>query len=117
MIRLPLTRNVLTGSCADKSCINEREFIRFMNLSPSWLSLLLPRVHRLARKFKCRQQIRDCRTEVVNVLLHRYDLFKTLLLRNRIPLIDHQIEDGLLLHTISSILAGTVATSKHYGYV
>ncbi|KAH9891121.1 dicarboxylic acid transporter [Cubamyces lactineus] len=40
-----------------------------------------------------------------------YDLFKTLLLRNRIPLIDHQIEDGLLLHTISSVLAGTVATT------
>ncbi|KAI0367511.1 dicarboxylic acid transporter [Pilatotrama ljubarskyi] len=40
-----------------------------------------------------------------------YDLFKTLLLRNPLPLIDHQLEDGLVLHTISSVLAGTVATT------
>ncbi|KAI9059580.1 dicarboxylic acid transporter [Trametes sanguinea] len=40
-----------------------------------------------------------------------YDMFKTLLLRNRLPMVDYQLEDGLLLHTISSILAGTVATT------
>ncbi|KAH9850664.1 dicarboxylic acid transporter [Lenzites betulinus] len=40
-----------------------------------------------------------------------YDLFKSMLLRNRIPLIDYQLKDGLLLHTISSVLAGTVATT------
>ncbi|KAI8983353.1 dicarboxylic acid transporter [Trametes punicea] len=40
-----------------------------------------------------------------------YDMFKTLLLRNRIPLVGYQLEDGLLLHCISSILAGTVATT------
>ncbi|KAI0825231.1 dicarboxylic acid transporter [Trametes gibbosa] len=40
-----------------------------------------------------------------------YDLFKSMLLRNRVPLVDYQLKDGLLLHTISSVLAGTVATT------
>lgn len=42
----------------------------------------------------------------------RYDLFKTMMLRNPIPVIDYQLQDGLLLHAISSVLAGTVATSE-----
>ncbi|PIL30881.1 transporter [Ganoderma sinense ZZ0214-1] len=40
-----------------------------------------------------------------------YDLFKQLLLRNRLPIVDHQMQDGLLLHSVASILAGTVATT------
>ncbi|KAH9927465.1 mitochondrial carrier, partial [Epithele typhae] len=43
--------------------------------------------------------------------VYRYDLFKQILLRSRIPLIDYQMTDGLLLHTVSSITAGAVATT------
>lgn len=44
----------------------------------------------------------------------RYDLFKQILLRNKVPVIDYQMQDGLLLHSVSSVLAGTVATSKSF---
>ncbi|KAI0757421.1 mitochondrial carrier [Daedaleopsis nitida] len=40
-----------------------------------------------------------------------YDLFKQILLRNRLPLIDYQMEDGLLLHSLASVAAGTFATT------
>lgn len=41
-----------------------------------------------------------------------YDFFKQLLLRNRLPLLDYQLKDGLLLHSVASVMAGTVATSE-----
>ncbi|EJF58460.1 mitochondrial carrier [Dichomitus squalens] len=40
-----------------------------------------------------------------------YDLFKQLLLRNRLPIVDYQMKDGLFLHSVASVLAGTVATT------
>ncbi|EIM83503.1 dicarboxylic acid transporter [Stereum hirsutum FP-91666 SS1] len=40
-----------------------------------------------------------------------YDLFKSSLLGSRIPVIDYEIRDNLLLHTLASCLAGTVATT------
>lgn len=40
-----------------------------------------------------------------------YDLFKTTLLARPIPLINYQLHDNLLLHLISSFLAGTFATT------
>ncbi|RDX56323.1 dicarboxylic acid transporter [Lentinus brumalis] len=40
-----------------------------------------------------------------------YDLFKQMLLRNKLPLVDYQLQDGLLLHSIASVLAGTFATT------
>lgn len=40
-----------------------------------------------------------------------YDYFKTMLLRKPLPLLDYQLKDSLLLHTIASCLAGTVATT------
>ncbi|RDB28977.1 Mitochondrial dicarboxylate transporter [Hypsizygus marmoreus] len=40
-----------------------------------------------------------------------YDLFKSTLLRNPIPVVDYQLRDNLLLHVIASLLAGTFATT------
>ncbi|KAH9945595.1 dicarboxylic acid transporter [Amylocystis lapponica] len=40
-----------------------------------------------------------------------YDFFKSKLLHNPVPIIDYQLRDNLLLHTVSSLLAGTVATT------
>ncbi|OBZ79767.1 Mitochondrial dicarboxylate transporter [Grifola frondosa] len=40
-----------------------------------------------------------------------YDYFKTTLLRHPLPIIDYQLRDNLLLHTVASLLAGTVATT------
>ncbi|KAI0719116.1 mitochondrial carrier [Cerioporus squamosus] len=40
-----------------------------------------------------------------------YDLFKQMLLRNKLPLIDYQLQDGLVLHSIASVMAGTFATT------
>ncbi|KZT06219.1 dicarboxylic acid transporter [Laetiporus sulphureus 93-53] len=40
-----------------------------------------------------------------------YDLFKTILLRHRIPVIDYHFHDNLGLHMAASTLAGTVATT------
>ncbi|KAI0735679.1 mitochondrial carrier [Earliella scabrosa] len=40
-----------------------------------------------------------------------YDLFKQMLLRNRIPFTEHQMQDGLLLHSMCSIAAGAFATT------
>ncbi|KAF8167827.1 mitochondrial carrier domain-containing protein [Crassisporium funariophilum] len=40
-----------------------------------------------------------------------YDLFKTILVSRPIPVIDYQLHDNLLLHLISSCLAGTFATT------
>jgi len=40
-----------------------------------------------------------------------YDLFKSTLLRNPLPLVDFELQDGLLLHVISSLLAGAFATT------
>jgi len=40
-----------------------------------------------------------------------YDFFKSTLLRHPIPVLDYQLKDSLLLHVISSCLAGTVATT------
>ncbi|KAL0581377.1 hypothetical protein V5O48_000641 [Marasmius crinis-equi] len=40
-----------------------------------------------------------------------YDLFKQALLHKSIPIIDYELKDSLLLHSIASCLAGTVATT------
>ncbi|KAF8665155.1 hypothetical protein AX16_000620 [Volvariella volvacea WC 439] len=40
-----------------------------------------------------------------------YDFFKSKLIKRRIPGIDYQLHDGLVLHVISSCLSGTVATT------
>ncbi|PCH33239.1 mitochondrial carrier [Wolfiporia cocos MD-104 SS10] len=40
-----------------------------------------------------------------------YDLFKSTLLRNRIPIVDFQFKDNLALHMVASTVAGTVATT------
>ncbi|GLB36531.1 putative mitochondrial carrier (TC 2.A.29) family protein [Lyophyllum shimeji] len=40
-----------------------------------------------------------------------YDFFKSMLLRNPIPLVDYQLRDNLLLHVIASTMAGTIATT------
>lgn len=40
-----------------------------------------------------------------------YDFFKASLLNRTIPVFNHKLKDSLLLHSISSILAGTVATT------
>ncbi|KAL6300263.1 mitochondrial carrier domain-containing protein [Sparassis latifolia] len=40
-----------------------------------------------------------------------YDFFKSTLLRHPIPIIEYHFRDSLLLHTVSSLLAGTVATT------
>nr|VWP01084.1 STE12a [Ganoderma boninense] len=40
-----------------------------------------------------------------------YDLFKQVLLRNKLPIIEHQMQDGLLLHSVASIMAGIFATT------
>ena len=42
----------------------------------------------------------------------RYDFFKRTFLSGPIPLINYQLHDNLLLHLISSSLAGTFATSN-----
>lgn len=42
----------------------------------------------------------------------RYDFFKTTLLSNPVPFIDHQFRDNLSLHLVSSCLSGMFATSK-----
>ncbi|KAF9812229.1 hypothetical protein IEO21_06313 [Rhodonia placenta] len=41
----------------------------------------------------------------------RYDLFKTMLLQHRVPVLDYQFRDNLALHMAASTLAGTVATT------
>ncbi|PPQ67420.1 hypothetical protein CVT25_005999 [Psilocybe cyanescens] len=41
----------------------------------------------------------------------RYDFFKTTLLDNPLPFIDHQLHDNLLLHLTSSCMAGMFATT------
>lgn len=46
----------------------------------------------------------------------RYDFFKSTLLQNPIPYIDFQFRDNLLLHTVASCAAGTVATSESWLY-
>ncbi|TFK40890.1 mitochondrial carrier domain-containing protein [Crucibulum laeve] len=40
-----------------------------------------------------------------------YDYFKTLLLRQPVPVIEYQFHDNLLLHLAASCMAGTVATT------
>ncbi|KAJ3994225.1 mitochondrial carrier [Lentinula boryana] len=40
-----------------------------------------------------------------------YDLFKSALLNRTIPVLDYQLHDSLALHTLSSLLAGTFATT------
>lgn len=40
-----------------------------------------------------------------------YDFFKTALLKHPIPTTDYRFHDNLLLHTVASLLAGTVATT------
>ncbi|KAJ4485528.1 mitochondrial carrier domain-containing protein [Lentinula aciculospora] len=40
-----------------------------------------------------------------------YDLFKSALLDKTIPVLDYQLHDSLALHTLSSLLAGTFATT------
>ncbi|KAF9458758.1 mitochondrial carrier domain-containing protein [Collybia nuda] len=40
-----------------------------------------------------------------------YDFFKLTLLQHRLPLVDYQLRDNLLLHVISSLLAGAFATT------
>lgn len=40
-----------------------------------------------------------------------YDYFKSTLLSRPIPMLDYQFHDGLLLHSVASCLAGTVATT------
>ncbi|KAH8834911.1 mitochondrial carrier [Flagelloscypha sp. PMI_526] len=40
-----------------------------------------------------------------------YDFFKTSLLRKTVPLTDYQLQDNLVLHVVSSGLAGIVATT------
>ncbi|KIK70398.1 hypothetical protein GYMLUDRAFT_32402 [Collybiopsis luxurians FD-317 M1] len=40
-----------------------------------------------------------------------YDLFKSSLLNKTIPFLDYQLQDNLALHTLSSLLAGTFATT------
>ncbi|KAJ3822066.1 dicarboxylic acid transporter [Lentinula raphanica] len=40
-----------------------------------------------------------------------YDLFKSTLLGRTIPVLDYQLHDSLALHTLSSLLAGTFATT------
>jgi len=40
-----------------------------------------------------------------------YDFFKSAFLRRRVPVIDYQLRDNLLLHTLASICSGTVATT------
>lgn len=40
-----------------------------------------------------------------------YDLFKTMLLQHRVPVLDYQFRDNLALHMAASTLAGTVATT------
>ncbi|TDL28899.1 mitochondrial carrier [Rickenella mellea] len=40
-----------------------------------------------------------------------YDYFKTKLLRRRVPFLDYELRDNLVLHSTASCLAGTVATT------
>ncbi|ETW87693.1 mitochondrial substrate carrier [Heterobasidion irregulare TC 32-1] len=40
-----------------------------------------------------------------------YDFFKVILLHRSIPIVNYQLQDNLLLHTIASCMAGTVATT------
>jgi len=40
-----------------------------------------------------------------------YDFFKSTLLHRRLPIVDYQIRDNLLLHVMASCLSGTVATT------
>lgn len=42
----------------------------------------------------------------------RYDYFKHTLLRQRVPGLDYQFKDNLLVHALASCMAGTVATSE-----
>lgn len=45
--------------------------------------------------------------------LNSYDFFKTFLLSRPLPLVQFQMRDNLLCHVVSSVLAGTVATSMY----
>ncbi|EKM60727.1 uncharacterized protein PHACADRAFT_133456 [Phanerochaete carnosa HHB-10118-sp] len=40
-----------------------------------------------------------------------YDYIKTTLVAHRLPIVDYQFRDNLLCHTVSSCLAGTIATT------
>lgn len=40
-----------------------------------------------------------------------YDFFKSTFLGHRVPIIDYQMRDNLLLHTLASLCSGTVATT------
>jgi len=42
----------------------------------------------------------------------RYDFIKTTLLAHRLPIVDFQMSDNILLHLVSSCLAGMFATSE-----
>lgn len=50
--------------------------------------------------------------KVVLIQQSRYDFFKSTLLHRRLPIVDYQTRDNLLLHVFSSCLSGTVATSQ-----
>jgi hypothetical protein len=43
--------------------------------------------------------------------LNSYDFFKTTLLQYPIPLVNYQFHDGLFLHVVASLGAGTCGTS------
>lgn len=66
------------------------------------------RARRSARKY-----VAIFRCPTTSYDLHSYDFFKVILLHRSIPIVNYQLQDNLLLHTIASCMAGTVATSQY----
>ncbi|KAJ3984061.1 mitochondrial carrier [Lentinula detonsa] len=61
--------------------------------------------HRLNNTYKARAMLMNASQ------VGSYDLFKSALLNRTIPVLDYQLHDSLALHTLSSLLAGTFATT------
>lgn len=66
-----------------------------------------PRLHNSHREY----HFRNHSTLFDSIASPRYDFFKSYLLCHGVPFTPIQLQDNLLLHTIASSLAGTVATS------
>jgi len=71
----------------------------------------------LSREESIKGMARGLGTNTVRAMLMNasqvgsYDLFKSALLHKTIPIINYELKDSLALHTLSSLLAGTFATT------
>ena len=71
------------------------------------------RVPKLVRKYQCNVEFYVWSHSIIS-LLSSYDFFKTTLLSRPLPFFEYQMRDNLLCHVVSSVLAGTVATSVYF---